>query len=388
MLLASAALTLSLAQASATAAFGLKDATTYNIMFEGPKPVFLDLLSFERRESLDPVCRPYAQFVRAFLYPLFVSSYFGIRLEEILLPHRDGLEPERMLRICPLWRLLLPPFLGTVTIPAILSRGENARASDRFRARKSRNSQEAKFLLDQLFGRAGRLLVKALDRAPKKHSSYYADSGNSYTARELAERIVTEAVERWPVKKVLDIGCSIGRFSVLAARCGASVMAIDHDPDVVGMLWKTARQDNLDILSLVIDIARPPGACGWENAEFPSYLDRARGKFDCVLMLALIHHLMVNERVPLDRIFKLVRELTTNIAIVEYVDRDDSQFQRIARGRDALHDRFTRESFESAARRYFKIIASFDVRQRGASIRFRQDRPEVRRLLICLAFAT
>jgi hypothetical protein len=33
---------------------GLKDATPYNILFRGPRPVFIDLLSFERRDAGDP----------------------------------------------------------------------------------------------------------------------------------------------------------------------------------------------------------------------------------------------------------------------------------------------------------------------------------------------
>jgi hypothetical protein len=111
----------------------------------------------------------------------------------------------------------------------------------------------------------------------------------------------------------------------------------------------------------VIDISRPPGACGWENRECASFLDRARQKFDCVLMLALIHHLLVNERVPLDRIFDLLADLTTWLAVVEYVDPADSQFQRIARGRDALHRDLTREAFEAAARRRFNVLEKREV---------------------------
>ena len=37
----------------------------------------------------------------------------------------------------------------------------------------------------------------------------------------------------------------------------------------------------------------------------PSFLDRARGNFDAVLMLAVIHHMLVTERVPLADILNL-----------------------------------------------------------------------------------
>ena len=110
MLRAAAALTLEMADAAMRAGFVLKDATPYNVMFEGPKPIFLDVLSFRRRDPLESIWQPYAQFVRTFVYPLLACGYFGLRLNEILLAHRDGLEPERFLALCPAYRLLFPPF--------------------------------------------------------------------------------------------------------------------------------------------------------------------------------------------------------------------------------------------------------------------------------------
>ena len=136
---------------------------------------------------------------------------------------------------------------------------------------------------------------------------------------------------------------------------GARVVAIDHDPEVVGAAWKMADAEGLAILPLVVNIARPTGGCGWSNDEFASFLDRARGQFDCVLMLALIHHLLVNERVPLDRIFDLAASLTSGLLVVEFVDPGDPQFRTIARGRDALYRDLTVDAFKDAAQRCFEI---------------------------------
>jgi hypothetical protein len=147
----------------------------------------------------------------------------------------------------------------------------------------------------------------------------------------------------------------------LAARSGARVVAIDRDEAAVDELWRSASQSSLGILPLVVDIGRPPGACGWQNQECAAFLDRARGSFDCVLMLALLHHLVVNERVPLAAILKLAAELTTCWAVVEYIDPQDANFQHTARGRDALHRDVTRESFEQAAGGWFQIVDAGDV---------------------------
>src|SRR5882672_6357748 len=72
MLYRAGCLTLDLAESALTEGFGLKDATPYNVLFRGPEPVFVDLLSFERREARDPAWTPYAQFLRTFALPLAV----------------------------------------------------------------------------------------------------------------------------------------------------------------------------------------------------------------------------------------------------------------------------------------------------------------------------
>ena len=128
-----------------------------------------------------------------------------------------------------------------------------------------------------------------------------------------------------PPRKLLDIGCHTGHFSMIAARHGARVVAIDRDPGAVGSLWRSARQSRADVLPLLVDIARPPGDCGWANRECESFLARACGQFDYVLLLALVHHLVVNERPPLSEIFALTAELTTKFAVIEYIDPTDPQ---------------------------------------------------------------
>lgn len=359
MLHSAASCTLMLAQTALASGFILKDATPYNVMFEGPKPVFLDLLSFQPREELDPLWRAYAQFVRTFVYPLLATRYFGLDLNEILLPHRDGLEPEKMLRLCPFWRLLFPPFLGAVAIPALLSAEAITGRPETYRPRLARNAGEARFLLDRLFRRAQRLLQAAQPKPRPRADSY--ETSHTYPAPALIKKENFVMEMAGSSRAVLDLGCNTGRFSLLAAGGGRTVVAIDRDPGAVSLVWRRASEAGLDVLPLVADIARPAGGTGWANRECAPFLDRARGRFDCVMALALLHHLHVNERVPLDAIFKLLFQLTTRLAIVEYVDREDSQFRRLARGRESLHADLTVAAFETAARCRFEIAGSCDL---------------------------
>jgi hypothetical protein len=78
-------------------------------------------------------------------------------------------------------------------------------------------------------------------------------------------------------------------------------------------------------------------------------------------MLAVVHHLLVGERIPLDEIINLAAELTTNILIIEFVAPDDSMFRRLTRGRDALFSDLNPAVFEKACLRRFEIVRSQHV---------------------------
>jgi SAM-dependent methyltransferase len=185
--------------------------------------------------------------------------------------------------------------------------------------------------------------------ANNNYSESHLNAKNEFVRRALAE---------FEPRKVLDVGCNTGHYSAMAAGQGASVTSIDYDPVVVGETWRRARAERLDVLPLVVNLTRPTPSTGWRNAECPSFLDRARGSFDAVLMLAVLHHMLVSERVPLPEIIDLASELTTDLLILEFVSPEDSMFRRLTRGRDHLFAGLSPEVFEGACGRKFEIVRS------------------------------
>jgi SAM-dependent methyltransferase len=359
MLEAAGRLTLDLAENLLDDGLGIKDATPYNVLFRRVEPVFIDVLSIERRDPQDPLWLPYAQFTRTFLLPLVLNQRFGIRLESLLLGRRDGIEPEEAYRICGPLAKLRPPILTLATLPTWLGSGrEDAKL---YRNRQVRRAGEAPFILRGILGglrrQLGRLQVSGRDWS---RWSNYTEARESYTAPQLEQkaRFIDQVLSRYRSKRVLDAGCNTGQYSLQAAGAGASVVAIDSDPVVVGLLWRQARAERRDILPLVVNLARPSPAIGWRNAECPAFLDRAHGAFDMVFLLALLHHLLITERVPLVEIIKLVAELTTDLAVIEYVGTADPMFQRLLRGRQALYEQLSPDAFEAAARTQFHILQS------------------------------
>ena len=361
MLHAAGRLTLDLTLALLRKGYGLKDATPYNVLYSGPRPVFVDVLSVERREPGDYTWLAQAQFERTFLLPLLAAKVFGLRLDGPLMTRREGLEPTDVYSLASPWRRLLPPFLGLVSLPTWLSRAGESRGASLYRARRDHDPERAEFILSGQLHRLSAVLERLTPG--RRHSTWsgYMESERSYSsaAFQQKEAFLRRVLEERPVESLLDIGCHTGHFSLLSARHGAaSALAIDSDPAVVGETWRRAAAEGLPVLPLVVDFARPSPSTGWMNDECPSFLDRARGRFDLVLLLAVVHHLVVTERIPLEAVVDAVAQIATGRVIVEYVGPSDPCFRRIARGRDALYQHATRAAFEAAFGRRFRVIRS------------------------------
>ena len=335
---------------------GLKDATPANILFRGSQPVFVDLLSIEQRDPQDPLWLPYAQFIRTFVLPLLVSRATGLPLRAVFNVGREGIEPEVARDLVPLSKRMSGAGLWHVTMATMLSRS-GAAATDRAPPKRSVPPKQAQYVLKRLF----KGLRKSLDSVapsgnPQSSWTGYVQDHHSPAYFDAKRAFVAAAVEEMQPKTVLDIGCNTGELSVIAAERGAQVVAIDNDPQVVERVFQRASRDALNVLPLVVDVASPTPGRGWMNRELPSFLDRATGAFDQVLAMAVIHHLLATNGIPLSDVIDLLARLTRDTVALEFVPPSDPLFRRLARGRDYLYADLTRASFEEACKRYFVIV--------------------------------
>jgi SAM-dependent methyltransferase len=364
MLHEAASLTLKIALDLLPEGIGVKDGTPYNVLYRGPNPVFIDLLSFEKRDPHDPVWLPYAQFARTFLLPLLVYKHFGIKPNEVFTTRRDGLEQDEVYRWAGPLQRLRSPFLSLVTMPTWLATKRNPDDQSLYVKKQLKNPEQAQFVVESTL-KGLRKTLKKLAPPVNATSSWsdYTVSNNNYSSGQagIKAKFVDDALREFRPKKVLDIGCNTGEFSRMAAKSGAGVIAIDYDPVVVDDVWRKSKAENLDILPLVVNLSRPTPATGWRNQECASFLDRARGNFDALLMLAVIHHMLVTDRVPLPEIIDVAAELTRDIVIIEFVAPADSMFRRISRGRDHLHTDLTEDLFEATAARHFSVVRKLHI---------------------------
>jgi SAM-dependent methyltransferase len=349
--MAAAELTLDLCEEALNDEYILKDATPLNILFCGPRAVFVDVLSFERRDLKSPLWIAYAQFARTFLLPLCACASLGWPLSATQ-QKRDGYEPAELAPFLPFLQRWRNPLRSLVTLPLLLQ------TKTRLSAQRPQLTEEvAAFAVRRLL-RSTRKLLRALTPAARASRwSRYPQTAAHYQAadHEAKQAFVRKTLGNIRPARVLDVGANTGVYSRIAAECGAEVVAWDTDVQATELNWQTAHRDGLPILPLVADFARPTPAVGWRNHESAGLLDRAKGQFDCVLMLGILHHLLIADQIPLAEILHQLTEITSRWAMIEWIPRGDSQFDELCRGRQLLYSHLSEEYFVQALAKRFAV---------------------------------
>jgi SAM-dependent methyltransferase len=347
-------LTLDLCEEALSAGLILKDATPLNILFRNADPVFVDVLSFDRRKPGNPIWLAYGQFVRTFLLPLAANRYLGWPLAASI-ERRDGYEPADLYPHLTLRRRWTAPLRSLVTLPHLLERRANASAAAGTTPVRQQPPEIATQVLGATLKRLRRTL-RALTPPPRTSRwSDYTTTASHYSAEDHARKaaFVERALAQAAPQSVLDVGGNTGHYSRIAARAGARVVAWDTDVQAADANWREAHARHEAILPMVANIARPTPAVGWQNSESLSLLERSEGAFDCVMMLGIIHHMLLIDQIPLPAIFDLVRRLTTRSAVIEWVPATDSQFLQLCRGRQEIYGHLDESAFFAAADQHF-----------------------------------
>ena len=337
----------------------LKDGTAYNVQFDAGRPVFIDLASFEQPPRLD-AWFALGQFHRMFTFPLLLLRHRGWDLRSYFLGAPDG-RPER--QVADAWGPVSrwhPRLLLDVTLPALMS--------ERPRPAGSRKPDQAKADPRQMDPTAQQVNLRRIRRKVAGLAEGYRPRGvwagyrpsESYSGAEGRKReIVARMLGTAKPARVLDVGCNTGEYSYLAAELGASVVAVDGDHDAVEMLYRRLRSKPAAIVPLVVDVANPSPAIGYRNNERPRFNDRIRS--DCVLALAVMHHLVVSAGLTLAAVRDLLADLTTDHLILEVVPRTDHMFERLMAVRRELTETVSVDRCRMLFQEGFTLVAEEPV---------------------------
>jgi hypothetical protein len=346
-----ASLTLDLCEEALEDGLILKDATPLNILFSGPRPVFVDVLSFECRDPHSPLWIAYAQFIRTFLLPLCAYVHLGWPLAATM-ERRDGYVPADLAPYLPLLHRWRSPLRSLVTLPLLLEKKTHGEVQ-----RPQVSEELSAFAIRRLLRSTRKTLHSLAPSARESRWSEYTQTAGHYKSsdHETKQAFVRSALESIRPARVLDVGANTGVYSRIAAESGANVVAWDTDVQAADLNWQIAQREKLPILPLIADFARPTPAVGWQNRESASLLNRAKGNFDCVLMLGVLHHLLVTDQIPLPAIFEQLGEISKRWVIIEWIPKEDSQFDELCRGRQGLYSYLSEKYFVQTLSRRFAV---------------------------------
>lgn len=348
----------------------LQDAHPWNIVFEGPRQVFVDFTSIVAEDPhLSWVA--YDQFCRLFLFPLAVAAFLPSKVcRALLLDQTNGISDADLERMLPIGAMLRIRWLfGRVYLPrlslAIVERlsSDKALASLSSRLNPSRDMRRA-------FFHSLRGDVKAIPSRISKSvwSKYYADIQTFMDPSRFNHKQanVARVLAECRPQTVVDIGCNRGGYSILAARAGARVTAFDTDADSIALLYELAKDKRLNILPLVVDVLSPSPSCGWRAMQYASAPQRLRSEM--ALALALVHHLAITQRQTFERIIPAFADYADKWLLTEFVPTDDPRAQEllVAHRRDMSW--YSLEGFIEALRRVFSRVETLPSFPEGRTL--------------------
>jgi hypothetical protein len=358
--LAAAQLTLALCAEALNEGWVLKDATPLNILFVGSRPVLVDVLSFEPwdpapRDRESHIWLAYGQFIRTFLLPLLMNKLLSWPLQ-LSLFKRDGYEPAELYRTLNWRQRLSRAAFWPVTLPTQLEK-KSSRTIISLRP----GHKEPALAIHLQKRMLADLRLRTRRAMPEYKGSEWTDytaTLTHYTAQESAQKLdwVRRVLEDLRPARVLDIGANTGVFSALAASSGARVVALERDAAAAESLYRMSRKSRLSIQTIHADLARPTPSAGWDNCETSTLLHRLEAQSDLVLMLAVIHHLILIEQIPISAILDLAYRLTWRYLVLEWVPVSDPMFQSLMRGRDDLYGSLSENDLLTACEGRFHTL--------------------------------
>lgn len=331
----------------------MKDGYAFNVQWEGARPTFIDIGSFEGIRGGPWI--GYRQFCQTFLYPLLLEAHLGISFQRILMGHLDGLDPTEMRRIFTGRKrfkkgVFRHVYLHSVAESRVTEGGQAIKAD---LTKSGFSEQLTKATVTKLLKLVRKLRSKRADSGWKAYRDTCSYSDEDRAAKE---QFLRAAVADLPVGLTWDLGCNDGIYSRIVGERGGYVVAVDSDDVTVDVLYRSLREDGVtNVLPLVMNLVDPSPARGWRGEERSAFTDRAQP--DLVLALALVHHLAIAANVPIAEVVSWFRSFDAAL-IVEFVEPHDPMAKRLLGNKPAgMFPDYRIDVFEKLLEEHFTIDA-------------------------------
>lgn len=328
-----------------TADVTLVDSSAYNIQFEGPRPIFIDVLSFRPYREGD-LWDGHRQFCEQFLYPLLLEAKVGVSPGPWYRGTLEGITAQDLRRLLPLRQRLSPRIWKHVIAPTMLANLASKKDPVEVGRESARPKLPKVALVAMLRGLRGWIDQLSLPDQASVWGDYSSATSYADEGRIAKAAVVGEFVAAVKPRMLWDIGCNGGEFSLVASEAGAAhVVGWDADTNAVNRAFAEATRRDVWLTPLLADLANPTPSQGWAQIERAGMAER--GPADALLALALVHHLAIGRNVPLPGVVDWLVGLAP-VGLVEFIPKTDRQVQRMLAFRRDIFADYDRDTFIAA----------------------------------------
>ncbi len=351
-----ALLTLELQKRALENGFILKDASAFNVQFHNNKPIFIDLLSFEKLTE-GQTWQAYGQFCQHFLAPLALMAKSDIRWGLISKLWLDGIPLDLASKLLPKKTYLsLALYLHIHLHAKMKLKHSDSRKSLEMIKKAKMTLAQLKELTNSLIDLVSKLKLK---KQNTEWSDYYNDTNYSEDSRQIKIQAIENIAKKYTGKLAIDLGANNGFFSKLLCPSFDLVLACDIDPLAVEQNFHNFNEKNM--LPLVLDFTNPSPGIGFGGIEREAF--HLRCKADLALSLALIHHLRISGNLPFNKIAQYHAELLNKdgILVIEFIEKNDSQIKRLLSTRDDVFADYSKDNFIKQFSDLFSLLEEFPI---------------------------
>lgn len=340
----------------------LQDANPWNLLFDGPRPVYVDFGSLVPADN-NWTWNPLDEFYRYFIHPLQLMAQGRRQMARSLLHDSNQIV---------LW----------FSLPALIRRPyRDFDKRQTMRGLLSATKQRAPHLIpDKVFALLHGLLSEP-STGCRRHLLTFMEQLRQKVAdiatRSLREQLTEDGEDgylplepssQWTAKhrsvkrvlaelrpsSVLHIGSHRGWYSQLAAMHGGAVVALDVIEGAVARLYRDAKAKDLRILPLVMKFASHSPTYGRYSQRLAPATQRLQ--CDMVLALGLVHQLVFERHLNFEQISEELFAFSNRWALVEFIQLED---QQVRKWRSEHYPWYTLESFISALVRKFQSVKTY-----------------------------
>jgi ribosomal protein L11 methylase PrmA len=340
----------------------LSDASAFNVQFAGPRPLFVDYLSFLPYQA-GQMWLGYRQFCEQFLNPLLLTASTGVPFQPFYRGALDGLSAADLKALLPFRRRLSPRVMLHVGLQARMQRTITTSTAKQLSAVRLPKSA----LVNNLRGM--RSWIEGLE-PPKSYVTPWQDYERTahYTDAERGKKrqFVADLVRSFQPRTLWDLGCNSGEYSEIASQSGAeTVIGFEPDHGALNAAYRRATSKSLPFLPLYLDLTNPSPGLGWRERERAGIT--ARQNADAALCLALVHHLILGKNLPVDDVLDWLTGVAPN-GIVEFVPKTDPMAAQLLALKPDIAPDYELDRFAAALERRARVVRRETVTASGRTL--------------------